>query len=176
MRSKLEIGETKGKLTIEQIIPGESGKHGYVICSCICGGERKIRVDEFRKENQNGCKSCGKGFYFKFENKLFNDYITRCKYKNLEFNLTFEEFKKLINSNCFYCNVLPKLHKHKIGNTIREFKSNGIDRISSDEGYTIKNCLPCCDNCNFAKSNLRFTDFLNHIKRIYDNLKLYNLK
>ena len=174
MRSKLKIGETKGKLTIKQIIPGKNARQGYVICSCICGGERKIRVDEFRKENQNGCKNCGKGFYFKFENKLFNDYITRCKYKNLEFNLTFEEFKELINSNCFYCNSLPKLHIHNVSKIRREFKSNGIDRIDSKKGYIMENCLPCCDICNFSKSDLEFFEFLDHIKKVYENLSLKN--
>lgn len=49
-----------------------------------------------------------------------------------------------------------------------KLKRDGIDRIDSDEGYFINNCVTCCAKCNFAKRNLSVDVFLDLIKRIYE--------
>lgn len=44
---------------------------------------------------------------------------------------------------------------------------NGIDRVNSDLGYSVKNCVTCCKDCNTAKMNMSIKDFLSMIERIY---------
>lgn len=169
-RSKLKIGETRGKLTIIEILPSISSRHGYVICSCICGGIRKIRVDQFRKDTSNGCNKCGKGFSFKPNSKLFRDYKSRANAKNQQFTLTFYQFEEFISKNCYYCNIEPVEHINKGKNTIYKFKSNGIDRLDSNLGYIIDNCVTSCGRCNIMKNNMKYKDFIEHINKIYKNL------
>ena len=50
------------------------------------------------------------------------------------------------------------------------WKRNGVDRIDSSLGYTIDNCVACCDKCNYAKHDLSTEDFKEWIIKIYNNL------
>jgi len=48
------------------------------------------------------------------------------------------------------------------------FVYNGIDRLDSDGGYTIKNTVTCCEFCNrakFLKTKEEFLIWLNHVRR-----------
>ena len=47
-------------------------------------------------------------------------------------------------------------------------KFNGIDRIDSNIGYTVNNCVPCCTICNHMKNDLTTDEFYNHIKLLYN--------
>jgi hypothetical protein len=46
---------------------------------------------------------------------------------------------------------------------------NGIDRIDSNLGYEINNCIPCCGTCNYMKNTMTPKDFLKKIEIIYLN-------
>lgn len=56
----------------------------------------------------------------------------------MDFELTKEQFYNLISQPCYYC-----------GDKEKEF--NGIDRIDSQKGYIIDNCVTCCEYCNKMK-------------------------
>ncbi len=62
----------------------------------------------------------------------------KAKKRNIKFELSFEEYNKLLLSPCYYC-----------GNELDEM-GVGLDRINNDKsiGYTSKNVLPCCGRCN----------------------------
>lgn len=45
------------------------------------------------------------------------------------------------------------------------------DRVDNDKGYSIKNVVPCCETCNYMKGDLTESFFINHMKRILENLK-----
>lgn len=49
---------------------------------------------------------------------------------------------------------------------------NGIDRVDSEKGYVVGNCVPCCYEVNRAKSNMTQSDFLELVRQISVNLKL----
>ena len=49
-------------------------------------------------------------------------------------------------------------------------KSNGIDRIDSSLGYLPDNVLPCCKICNYMKNNHSYKFFVEHIKKIVENI------
>ena len=44
----------------------------------------------------------------------------------------------------------------------------GIDRKDSSKGYTLENCVSCCDICNRMKMQMSENTFLNRIEQIYN--------
>lgn len=102
---------------------------------------------------------------------LHSNYRSRAKRKKIPFTFTFEEFKGMVTSNCYYCNLEPNKcradrAKSRMGSSRVFF--NGIDRLDSDGGYTPENTVPCCEDCNKAKRNLSYSQFIELIKRIYE--------
>lgn len=77
------------------------------------------------------------------------------RHGNLEFALTFKQFMMFWQQSCHYC-----------GDNI---KTVGIDRIDSDVGYVIDNCVSCCSTCNYMKRNLSQPDFLEQCKKIIEH-------
>lgn len=85
-----------------------------------------------------------------------------------QFELSVERFGELMSKPCHYCGGEPsspqcscRSSAHKGG------LRNGVDRVDSSIGYVDGNCVPCCFNCNRAKSNLPVTDFLAHVSAIH---------
>jgi hypothetical protein len=66
--------------------------------------------------------------------------------------VNFEQFCKIISNPCAYCG--------------ENEKRIGIDRVDNKIGYTLENCVPCCNPCNMMKKIMNVDDFLGHIKRV----------
>ena len=72
--------------------------------------------------------------------------------RNLEFNLTFEYVKKLLEyTTCFYTNV--------------QFTEDGpharsFDRVDNDKGYIIGNVVACTVDINGKKNNLTIEEII----------------
>jgi len=63
------------------------------------------------------------------------------KRRGLRWELTEEQYFSLRRLPCHYCGFpLPE-------------GGMGIDRISYKRGYFIKNCVPCCTECNVTKNS-----------------------
>lgn len=98
---------------------------------------------------------------------LYTSYRTNAGYSKRVFGLTFDEAVCLFKASCKYCGRSPSKKKtHKVASSV-SVKWNGIDRINSREGYFIKNCVTCCEDCNLAKSNSTVDDFLSWVKMVY---------
>lgn len=68
-----------------------------------------------------------------------------CIDRGIEFKLSFAAFKKLKTAKlCYYTGL-------KMSDDAGYLKRT-IDRIDSSKGYTVKNCVPCCDFANTFKS------------------------
>lgn len=101
--------------------------------------------------------------------ELICRYKRNAKQKNLEYNLTEEQFVELSQKDCYYCGSKPNnIAKGKTN--YGEYIYNGIDRIENTKGYTIDNVVPCCRICNIAKQQLTLQEFKDWIKRIYNNM------
>ena len=83
----------------------------------------------------------------------FREYYNRSKKKNITFHLTYKCFSMLCKRNCYYCGLEPKE------------KPNGIDRYYPNKGYTVGNVVPCCWDCNRAKSNKDPDEFDDYIAK-----------
>ena len=82
--------------------------------------------------------------------------------RNLDFDLTFEYVKKLLEySTCFYTNVTFT----EDGPNARSF-----DRVDNDKGYVIGNVVACTTDINGKKNNLTIDEIICLYKKL-GNLK-----
>lgn len=78
--------------------------------------------------------------------------------RNLEFNLTFEYVKKLLEyTTCFYTNV----QFTEDGTNARSF-----DRVDNDKGYVIGNVVACTVDINGKKNNLSIDEIVCLYKKL----------
>lgn len=78
--------------------------------------------------------------------------------RNLEFNLTFEYVKKLLEyTTCFYTNV----QFTEDGPNARSF-----DRVDNDKGYVVGNVVACTIDINGKKNNLSIDEIVCLYKKL----------
>ncbi len=144
----------------------------YWKCQCDCGfikilNERTIKHTRFK--NCNNCKKSYLGEGVAALNNLYSTYKINAKSRKLKWKLTFEQFKILTKSNCYYTNLPPSsICKAKGGNYVY----NGIDRLDNTEGYTIENSVPCNSKVNRMKMDLPYGDFVELCALITSNLEI----
>lgn len=178
---KDRTGERHGKLTIlgfsERIINTSGNTLLKWKCLCDCGNTIVVRSDGLKNNNT---KSCG---CIRSENKilpndlhaknaLFDRYKRGANSRNLKFELNFKEFIDLIILPCYYCKTeLSNSIKINLKRSKIEFKYNGIDRMDNLQHYTLENCVPCCKFCNWWKRSMSYNDFIEQVKKIFNNIK-----
>lgn len=81
-------------------------------------------------------------------------YKATAKRRNIDFNISRDDFDKLWNKPCHYC-----------GN---EIVGIGIDRIDNSVGYNTDNIVPCCSWCNKMKLTFTKEEFIDKCKKIVD--------
>jgi hypothetical protein len=172
------VGSEINGLKILELLKVQSThrKRSCFECQCICGTVFTSRADHVK----NGLtKSCGCITYQLSAvshtlsnnqaaiNRVYKSYKDGAKVRSLSFNLSMEEFKCLIFQNCIYCGTAPSLSTFRVNKSLnRELVYNGIDRLDSNLGYSVDNCVPCCSQCNYAKSDLSVSDFRSWIKQL----------
>jgi hypothetical protein len=90
--------------------------------------------------------------------KLFRQYKQGARVRDIEFSLTLDQFKTLVESPCYYTGRPPSPY-------------NGIDRLDNTKGYTVENCVPCCSDVNYAKRTMAYSDFLKMCQEVTQTLK-----
>ncbi len=174
------MGNRYGKLAVQEFSHTDK-KTSFWICICDCGNKTTTRGNTLRSGQ---CKSCGKcDVYAKPsvdapQKRLWQSILTGAKSRNLSLEMTYEDFIVKSIDACFYCGMMPydkhyaysKRRKRGIDHDIFAV-FNGLDRINSDEGYTIDNTVSCCIMCNRMKSDFKIGDFMNKVKEIYEHGK-----
>lgn len=127
------------------------------------------RYDTSTLKKWNKCIHCDSATDDPGINIWYTSYKYGAKNRNLEFNLSIEDFLDLIKKPCVYCGQpaperTVSAHKKNSYNIIAQ----GIDRIDSSKGYSKENCVPCCTICNRMKLDLSKTEFLDKISQIYN--------
>jgi tRNA U55 pseudouridine synthase TruB len=154
---------------------------------CKCGIIKKLSRSKLNRTQSCGCMVIDRMRIASGEvshNVLYTTYRHRAKKTGISFKLSRPQFRDLISKNCFYCNTPPKDYNTYVtdGNkskAIRQesidrawIKANGIDRVDSNKGYILSNCVPCCEPCNRSKLDYSIDEFLSKIKQIYEFKKL----
>lgn len=148
--------------------------HKYYFIQCKKCGTIFSRRASIIKENLGTiqCSNCRRNRQGKplnvIEYKLYCYYRSGAKARGIEWNLSEEEVKSLIKSNCYYCGEAPSKSQSVSYKEDYELV-NGIDRLDSDKSYTIDNCVPCCPTCNLMKNILSKDYFLYKVNKIYNH-------
>lgn len=111
--------------------------------------KRPGRINQVRPR----CKSCETEYRSNHKDDIkYYQYKSGANKRGIEFNLTKEQFKTFWKVDCNYC-----------GDSIPTI---GLDRIDSNQGYSIDNVAPCCAICNVMKLALPREIFLEHCRKI----------
>ena len=163
----IPTGERFGRL----VVVGRNSENTAWLCKCDCGNE----VTSARGVLVSGRKkSCG---CLKLENSerryhpthqiIWSRYLDSAARRNIVWELTKDQFTKLVTGDCFYCGQEPIERTATV-----PFFANGIDRIDSNLGYCIENVVSCCSPCNKAKGTLSQKEFIAWLDRLVE----YRLK
>ena len=146
----------------------------FWLCRCECGKETIINSYNM---HEGGTKSCGCQHIVNWNkrlkyptlgpgfNKILKVYTRRAKIRNLSWDLSIEQFTKLLLDNCFYCGIEPQ--QRSDGGFMEDYVYNGIDRIDNNYGYSIDNSVTCCGKCNRMKLDMSLSEFYKRIETIY---------
>lgn len=132
-----------------------NGKNWEYVFSCEdCGAEIRRRLDRLKKLSTPGCcLVCGNKRNWSQKLKPFESLfrLMRARAKNRRpFNLTFEEFLRFTKtSSCTYCDaaVVWRPRQTYLG----ESRAYNLDCKVPALGYSKKNCVVCCWECNRIK-------------------------
>lgn len=187
-KSVYQIGQLFGKLEILEVLPAKNpGSHVNLRCMChYCGKETIKYAGNIKKRNSCGCQQHSSSEWKNVgpklmpwqlpkgeaaRNNLEYQYKRGAKKRGLEYDLTTEEFEKIVTGECYYCGDIASAIAKGQGKTSGDFKYTGIDRINSDKGYVKYNCVSCCWLCNNMKNVYTEEKFVGHIEKIYKHQK-----
>jgi hypothetical protein len=94
------------------------------------------------------------------QNYILAQYKRCATKRGYKFLLEDTEVIKIMSRPCVYCGAMNSNRAVRNQYAVKEYSYNGIDRINSDQDYTISNCAACCSSCNAAKSNMSVVDFM----------------
>jgi hypothetical protein len=153
------------------------------ICKCSCGNIKRFwKKSAIYRQKTCGCGIDEVGFSGKQARSIksrMQGYKNGAKKRGFDWSLSYEDFVRISTKPCVYCGSEPKkwdcmtnspsLRKDSpnVNPGDYEIYFTGIDRYNSKLGYTVENSVPCCKNCNRAKSDMSFDEFKEHIKKIY---------
>lgn len=172
-------GKRYGRLTVVKCVgiyvisdkQGKEKKRRVWLCLCDCGEEIETIGNRLTNKMKNSCGCQKSEATMKFnqdtKRKEIGDSTKLQQYlsakhgsikRGYEFKLSFDEFVKLSESDCYYCGAKPS-QKIRHGHYSKWIK-NGLDRVDNKNGYTTDNCVPSCKYCNWMKHSLNQNDFI----------------
>lgn len=174
---KTLVGIKFGRLTpIKKIRKhGDGSTKTTYLCNCECGSEIVVRYSNLMNGTSTSCgctrtellrKRNRKGTGLTAMHSVWTYYRRNARVRELDWNLTKEQFVRLVRSPCSYCG-----HIDSMVTTVRhgdKCAHNGIDRENNALGYSLKNSTPCCNICNRAKSDMSRIDFIKWTNRFKD--------
>ena len=96
---------------------------------------------------------------------IFRGYERAAVKRGHPFDLDLDEFLRLTQCVCSYCGAPPSTISSR-NECNGQYVYNGIDRIDNKLGYIKGNMTPCCKNCNHAKHDLGFEQWMEWLDRI----------
>ena len=180
---KIFEGKQVGYLTILYSTAKRKKSSIIWICKCACGNIVEKSTSELNaygsRKSCNFCKiprkkTTPKGYAG--ITRILQQYKQNSKNRKLDFNLSREDFEKLIIQNCFYCGDFPqsimKDTRYNVTEETKEYSKfiyNGLDRLNNNKGYILDNVVPCCISCNIAKHDKTLKEFTIFVKKIYEH-------
>jgi len=142
-------------------------------CQCTCGDLTTASAGEL---NSGHKASCGCQRYASKTlppdecvfREVYRKYRESAQSRRIVFALTMEEFRAIILQDCHYCGHPPdKVRKMEPRfQRVYTYICNGVDRADNTQGYTVGNCVPCCEDCNRAKLQMSVQTFIQLCHRV----------
>ena len=134
-----------------------------VVCN-VCGEKGRAYHREYSRERRKNDPQY-REYVREFQREYYREYYTkignkfRCDKRNAKKRgyswwLSIDDVSFYYTQPCQYCGDEPN------------GKLNGIDRQDNSIGYTIENCVPCCQTCNFAKRRMPREEFIWHCNKV----------
>lgn len=147
------------------------------LAKCDCGNEITTLISALTSGNTNSCGCyhkdqtsdlCYKGPLHSLITQLYGKYRSSAKKRGHLFIITRDYFESIIFQDCHYCGRKPQSYENSAKDKRRKEKLyyNGIDRKDNNVGYIVENCLPSCFNCNAAKRDKTYEEFIEYLKTI----------
>ena len=143
------------------------------LCICECGNLKAVKANLLISKAITSCGECAGD---KKHPKIITAHHLYAKRYN-DGDLTFDDFYKLSQMNCYYCGKEPSqsFNYHTVGKRRTsafakangEFIYNGLDRVNNSLPHNKDNLVPCCKICNFAKRDMTVEDFKNWVISAY---------
>lgn len=150
----------------------------YWKCQCECGKTAIIRGYSLTsgKTQSCGCLKLEAPHLAQFQETIYSAHISAArvvwKRKNRYSELSFNEFYRLSQQNCFYCNSAPSIIVYgRQKNHCNPFTYNTLDRVNSSLEHTIDNVVPACLICNRGKLDRTLDQFLQHINDLINHIR-----
>jgi hypothetical protein len=166
-------GEKYNRLTIISYHHSDKRWRKHYLCLCDCGTEKVIQGTLITSGNTKSCGCLAKETKSTLHrlpndggviNHLILQYKRHARDKGLEYELSYEQFEKLIRGPCSYCGIPPS--NNKITKNCKGFLYSGIDRVDSTLGYIPDNCVSACSDCNRVKCDMTKEEFYAWVKRL----------
>lgn len=137
---------------------------------CSCGQIKLLKTQMLTSGQSTRCKNCSPvaplAMGLSAMRLVLGMYKRNAESRGLEFCLTEDEFRQLTSEPCYYCGEPPS--KIKRSNASRgSYIHNGIDRVDNGKGYTMSNCVACCEICNKSKMTQTKEEFLAWVAKVY---------
>jgi len=122
----------------------------------------KQQAEQAKKWRENNPEKTAKTNENKKNSKdqNYNVYKISANYKNLTFDISFQEYCDIVDKECYYCGI------------IQDKGFNGIDRKNQEVGYKLDNCVSCCKMCNYMKGSCSDEVFIKRAEHILTFQKL----
>lgn len=175
------IGRRFGRLVVIGV-SDKITKNGKLIlkCKCDCGNYKDTTGGQLQSSKTKSCgclhRELGVARFKRLgitkdsgianRNYIISKYIRGAKRRNIQYNLTTEEFVNICSMDCNYCGIKPSTISNPRNKFNGNFVYNGIDRVDNSKGYTKENCVACCKICNRSKSDMTKEDFDLYIQRL----------
>ena len=175
------IGKSINELTILDIFKefNESANRNYIIadCKCSCGNLTRGRLHTILANKKKSCGICLKLKHLNHYRGAAKKYTSiesaaRCVWNNFYkkgSNLTFDNFYKISQLNCYYCGVVPQNRSVSRTKERVVFVYSGLDRINNSLPHNYGNVVACCYRCNWMKSDRDASIFIQWARKIKNN-------
>ena len=169
-------GQQYGLLTVIQF-SGTQERRGrmatFWLCRCKCGREKTVAGANLASGATQSCGNHPKALVLppgqSGRNAVLKTYKGHARRRGLAWELDDEDFDWLTSQDCFYCGAPPS-NVHTLQSGRNPFVYSGIDRMDNDLPYTPGNVCPACAQCNRAKMNMPYGEWLAWLARITEYL------
>ena len=166
-RSVDRTGRVYGNWTV---VGRDFSKSSSWLCVCACCPKATPTSVTSTALYQGTSRSCGclyRASYKDFVRAIVFHYRRGARKRGLCFNLPYKIVENMAKAACAYCGEPPRGRLQ--GYRAAYFTYTGLDRVDNRFGYTLKNTVPCCKTCNFAKRTMTEIEFLSWVERVYNH-------